>query len=658
MRNRASRRRATLAAAALLAAGPACAQESAFDEFSAPAPGAVPIVTPTYLRQPVRDIPATVTVIDAETIATFGYLTIPNVLRMIEGTPPQRLSWVNYDLKSGKRTSFGPARITVMIDGIEVDASHFEQDVDWQALPVNIDDVERIEVTRGPSTAGLGHALTTVLVNVVTRHPADVERGFVRGTYGSFATAAIFGRAGISEGPAAIRLTYSHNERDPMDDQGLGVLRSARQHLDRFNVRTSTRVDPQTTLAIDAAYLEDKLTGSPANAASNDIVKHTGYASGVWTRSLTPTNDVTVRLDHWFDLQNASVPGCGASQAAAGADAVPAATAFDPPSPAAGRVDPLRAAGAADAQCAVSDDDEHRTKLEVQDVQVFSGTLRGVAGLGMRQEEARTSIPAPARWTATFTRIFAGLDWQPQPAWTINAGLSTDYDAGYEHDNSMRAGVNWHLTDAQTLRASWAVGDWASQAYKILDVSNNVVTDERTDNADIGYLLKVPERNVSLDARAFWMKATGHIWAGNLSRRSGGELPAWGEVWGVETRGTADLTSRISGFLGMAYGEESATSGINASGTKTFWSGATGLYANLPDQWRVSISYTTNSGVAPVSGTPGVASATVLKDFLWLEARLRASLTYRHANSVPTQIDGETTSVSQHSFYATVEAAF
>jgi iron complex outermembrane receptor protein len=650
-------RRVALTATALLAAAPACAQEAVFDEFTPPAPGAVPIVTPTYLRQSVRDIPATVTVIDAETIATFGYLTIPNVLRTIEGTPPQRMSWVNYDLKVGRRTSFGPSRITVMVDGIEVDASHFQEEVDWQALPVNIDDVERIEVTRGPTTSGLGHALTTVLVNIVTKHPADVERGFVRGTYGSFATASIFARAGVSEGPAAIRLTYSHMERDPMDDQGAGVLRSGRVHLDRLNARTATRVDPQTTLAIDAAYLEDKLTGSPANSASADVLKRSGYASGVWTRSLSSENDLTVRLDHWFELQNSAVPGCGAAPAGADAGADSATAAFDPPSTAAGRANPLRTVAVTDPQCVLADDDEHRTKLEVQDVQVFSSTLRGVAGAGLRQEEARTSVPQPARWTATFTRVFAGMDWQPHPAWTINAGLSADYDASDEYDTSVRAGANWHLSDTQTVRASWALGDWASQAFKILDVSSNVVTQERTNAADIGYLLKVPEHDVSLDGRVFWMKANGQVWAGNLSRRNG-LLPAWGEVWGVETRGTADLTSHISGFLGMAYGEEGATSGTNTSGTKTFWSGATGLYANLPREWRVSISYTTNSGVAPVSSTPGVASATVLKDFAWLDARLRASLTYRHTNNVPTQVDGVTVPAEQNAFYASLEAAF
>jgi iron complex outermembrane receptor protein len=657
LRTRPPLRRAALAAAALLAAGPACAQEPAFEEFAPPAPGAVPIVTPTYLRQSERDIPATITVIDAETIATFGFLTIPNVLRMIEGTPPQRLSWANYDLKVNRRTSFGPSRLTVMVDGIEVDSSHFQQEVDWQAMPVNIDDVERIEVTRGPSTAGFEHALTTVLVNIVTKHPADVERGFVRGTYGSFASTSLFTRAGVSEGPAAIRLTYSHSERDPMDDQGAGVLRSGRVHLDRFNVRTATRVDPQTTLAIDGAWLEDKLSGSPANTASADVVKHSGYASGVWTRSLAPANDVTVRLDHWFELQNSSVPGCGASQVATEADAESAASIFGSPGTAAGRANPLRALAVADP-CAISDDDEHRTKLEVQDVQVFSSTLRGVAGIGLRQEEARTSIPQPARWTATFTRLLASMDWQPGPAWTINAGLTADHAGSDEYETTLRAGANWHLTDAQTLRASWALGDWASQAFKILDVSNTVVTQERSDTADIGYLIKVPERNVSLDARAFWMKATGQVWAGNLSRRSGGELPAWGEVWGLETRGTADLTAHISGFLGMAYGEESATSGINNAGTKTFWSGATGFYANLPYQWRVAIAYTTNSGTAPVTGTPGVASATILKDFVWSEARLRASLSYHHTNNVPTQVDGETVLGDQHAFYASVEAAF
>jgi iron complex outermembrane receptor protein len=642
------------AVAAVLSPALAHAQESAFDELAPPATGQVPIVTPTYLHQAVRDIPATVTIIDAETIATFGVLTIPNALRMIEGAPPQRISWVNYNLKAGKHSSFGPDRITVLIDGIEVDASHFADDVDWQALPVGIDDVERVEVTRGPSTAGFGHALTTVLVNIVTKHPADVERGFVRGTVGSFNTAAVFGRAGFSAGPAAIRLTFNHSERDPMDDQGLGTLRSAHQDVNRVNVRTATRVDPQTSLAIDAAYLDATITGEPTNASSSDVVKHTGYASGVWTRSLTPDNEVSVRLQQWFDVQNASVPGC--SPGTLGEDAqAPTATADAAGPPAPGRVDPLRTT--VPATCALSDDDEHRTRLEVQDVQVFSSTLRGVAGLGLRQEEARTSIPQPARWTASYARVFGSLDWTPDAAWTVNAGVAADHDSPVEYDYSLRAGVNWHLSEVQTLRAAWSMGDWASQAYRILDVANSVVTQERMNSADLGYLLKIPERNVSLDARLFWMRATGQLWVDKLSPRSG-ELPAHGDIWGAETRATADLGARVSGFLGLAYGEEGDTSGINAKGTRTFWSGAAGLYANLPDQWRAALSYSTNSATAPITQTPGLTNATLLKDFRWLEARMRASITYRRASAVPSQVAGTPVSVSQDAFYATLEAAF
>jgi len=648
-------RLALLAAAALLPSAAAHAQESGFDELVMPAQGQVPIVTPTYLRQAVRDIPATVTIIDAETIATFGILTIPNALRMIEGTPPQRLSWVNYDLKSGKQTSFGPDRITVMIDGIEVDSSHFAEDVDWQALPVSIDDVERVEVTRGPSTAGFGHALTTVLVNVVTKHPADVERAFVRGTLGSYNTYAIFGRAGFSAGPMAVRLTLTHNERDPFDDQGLGTLRSSRQSIDRFNLRTSTRVDPQTTLAIDAAYLDAVIKGVPNNDSSSDILKHTGYASGNWTRSLTPDNEVAVRLEQWFDLQNASVPGCSALRFGANADA--GAPSSDRAGPRlALPLDPLQPAA---SECAISDNDEHRTRLEVQDTQVFPNGLRAVGGVGLRQEEARTSIPAPAHWSATYTRVFGGIDWQPTPAWTLNAGVSGDRDSGQEYDTSVRAGVNWHLSEVQTLRAAWSAGQWASQAYRILDVADNVVTKERMDSADLGYLLKVPERNVSLDARLFWMRATGTIWVSKPPKRAG-DLPASGEIWGIETRGTADFSSIFSGFLGGAYGEEISTSGIRARGSPTFWSGAAGLYANLPAQWRVAVSYSTssNSSVSTGSDTPGLATATLLKDFRWLESRVRASLTYRRAGSVPSQVDGVPVSVSQDSWYATMEAAF
>jgi outer membrane receptor for ferrienterochelin and colicin len=45
-------------------------------------------------------------------------------------------------------------------------------------LPIAIDDSDRIEVTRGPNSAAYGPNSMLAIVNIVTRHPHDVERAY------------------------------------------------------------------------------------------------------------------------------------------------------------------------------------------------------------------------------------------------------------------------------------------------------------------------------------------------------------------------------------------------------------------------------------------------------------------------------------------------
>jgi iron complex outermembrane receptor protein len=193
--------RMALAAAAILSqAGIAHAQDVPAEDLTM-SDAQVPVLTPTHMRQAVRDIPATVTILTADMLASYGILSIAQALRMVDGLAPRNLSWAAYDLKLGRQTSFGPPRATLMIDGIEVDNWLSPEAIDFGNLPVGIDDVDRIEVTRGPSAVGYGHALTTVIVNVVTKHPADVERGYARTTLGSFDDFTLFGRAGRPSDP-------------------------------------------------------------------------------------------------------------------------------------------------------------------------------------------------------------------------------------------------------------------------------------------------------------------------------------------------------------------------------------------------------------------------------------------------------------------------
>jgi iron complex outermembrane receptor protein len=127
------------------------------------------------LRQPLRDAPSSITVIDRELIEASGFTEIPDLLRLVPGFS------VDYD--SGHIPVTGYHLLhdryvrhqQVLIDGRSV-YTPLLGGVPWVDLPITIDDIERIEVVRGPNAASHGANSFLGVINIITREAA-LDRG-------------------------------------------------------------------------------------------------------------------------------------------------------------------------------------------------------------------------------------------------------------------------------------------------------------------------------------------------------------------------------------------------------------------------------------------------------------------------------------------------
>lgn len=142
--------------------------------------GEIPMVlTASRLAQSPLDAPAPVTVIDREMIVASGFNEIHDLLRLAPG-------FLVADHPDGPPTvashGLGDAharRIKVMVDGRTIN-SPLWGNVIWDNLPLRVDDVERIEVVRGPNGAAYGVNAFQGVVNIITRAPStESGRAFV-----------------------------------------------------------------------------------------------------------------------------------------------------------------------------------------------------------------------------------------------------------------------------------------------------------------------------------------------------------------------------------------------------------------------------------------------------------------------------------------------
>jgi vitamin B12 transporter len=152
-----------------------------------PAPErAEPIVkTATRVDEPLEQIGASVTVIGEETFRAQEYRTVDEALRAVPGVEIQRSGSLG-KLSTVRIRGANPTQVQVLIDGVRV-KSVTSGDFDFADL--TLDDVERIEVVRGPQSTLYGADAIGGVINIITkrgRGPLSAYLDFEAGNYETF----------------------------------------------------------------------------------------------------------------------------------------------------------------------------------------------------------------------------------------------------------------------------------------------------------------------------------------------------------------------------------------------------------------------------------------------------------------------------------------
>ena len=111
--------------------------------------------------------PATVTLIEHEEIRRSHVRSIPDLLRIVPGVQIFQSAPGVYTVALRGAAGVTGNNVVVTIDGIPI-ASAVDGSIPWEAIPISVRDVERVEVVRGPVSTIYGANAYTGVVNVVT----------------------------------------------------------------------------------------------------------------------------------------------------------------------------------------------------------------------------------------------------------------------------------------------------------------------------------------------------------------------------------------------------------------------------------------------------------------------------------------------------------
>jgi len=272
----------------LAAAGPLWAQDSTKTKDNASAATMEDmVVTATRTEEPLRDVPGRVEVITRAQLMELPVETVDDALSYLPGVQVQR----SYGLTSHSTTvslrGMGnqQGRTLVLVDGVPQNTADMGS-VNWNRL--NLEDVDRIEVLKGPAAAIYGDNAMGGVINIITVKPTKYFQGSTTGSYGTNADwrfrAVAAGRTAENKTGLYARVSaMTHSNRGytgtPYEQQDMWTRKS---FIDEktMNAKLGYDFTPRTNLEFQ--YTKDKQIVGEGEQIFAYLGKQRGYESDIW----------------------------------------------------------------------------------------------------------------------------------------------------------------------------------------------------------------------------------------------------------------------------------------------------------------------------------------------------------------------------------------
>lgn len=198
------------------------------------------VVTATRTKEKLKESPSTINVVSEREVETVKYRNAAEVLNRLPGIYSHNFNSEEELTSIRIPTSFASPYTLLLIDGLP--AAGFGESAGGLLKEINADDIERIEVIKGPASAMYGNNAIGGVINVITKRPSATpstriwgEKGRYNRVRGGLTTSGMAGslgyyvnlNAGDSTGwrehsankkqSAALKLNYALDEASVLD---------------------------------------------------------------------------------------------------------------------------------------------------------------------------------------------------------------------------------------------------------------------------------------------------------------------------------------------------------------------------------------------------------------------------------------------------------
>lgn len=141
------------------------------------------VVTASRAAQSPLDAPSSTYVITEQDIRLSGATQVPELLRRVIGIDFMQITANNFNLSIRGNNQRLSNKLLVLVDGRSIYLD-FLGTTFWETVTIAVEDIERIEVVRGPGSALYGADAFSGVVNIITRAAGEGKNG-VTGAVGS-----------------------------------------------------------------------------------------------------------------------------------------------------------------------------------------------------------------------------------------------------------------------------------------------------------------------------------------------------------------------------------------------------------------------------------------------------------------------------------------
>ena len=477
------------------------------------------ILTVSRMHKPLADTPASVSVIDRQMIRNSGAREIADIFRMVPGMV------VGYLLGHTPTVTYHGLgqefhrQLQVLIDGRSVFIPSFGG-VPWSNLPLLIEDIERIEITRGPNAVTYGSNAFLTTINIITRHAAEDVGGKISGTHYLDKDSNIrdlYVRYGNQVEDLDWRISAGRESDDGFSEKRVNdgfTISNDSKTLEKLNIRADFLSSHNQFWSVQAG-INQSVTGYGNGTGSGDATDifrdadTSNYFQNIKWELVEPDVQSTIKLTHTrhnfddnFVAQN--IPG------------LPATATVD----------------------IIFDRLSERTDLEIYQNRVINDALSINYGASIRQDRVQSIFlfNDSNKYKVDTKNLFSSAEWKPLDSTTVDLGFLIEDSNIIDKETSYRISliqkiqqhhlrvvtstakrhpVLWELTGEIAFSADFPAGspppfDQPITA-EIQWLNNNTVTPESIRSNEIGLLSEFMDRQLTTDIKLFSYKISNQI---------------------------------------------------------------------------------------------------------------------------------------------------